>query len=271
MPHICTPLTFTNTHPEMAEGIKTYLRPWKQHKRNVSTSVKLKDLNILWFRNPSSSSKSLSISMNIAILQRIFPNSKLHLHGCSYFNKDPVRLLKASKKGIHTTTIRLAFIPWKPQGGLRSSNGSNGKRQKSALNARSDRRHQETKAVSQAGILNLLEIGWKSWKKWNICGTIWRIRIPRSFTSSSFLQVLEQPTQQGFMSGLISRRSQDEELNIPKHDARCLEDYWYEAGEESVGEIYDRINAIKKLMEKNREWHSRRVSYQPRRWKFTSW
>ena len=41
------------------------------------------------------------------------------------------------------------------------------------------------------------------------------------------------------VSRLISRRSQDEELNIFKHDARCLEDYWYEAGEELVGEIYD--------------------------------
>lgn len=43
-------------------------------------------------------------------------------------------------------------------------------------------------------------------------------------------------------SRLISRRSQDEELNIFKHDARCLEDYWYEAGEELVGEIYDRVD-----------------------------
>ena len=37
-----------------------------------------------------------------------------------------------------------------------------------------------------------------------------------------------------------------EELNIFKHDARCLEDYWHEAGEELVGEIYDRIDNRKK-------------------------
>ena len=114
---ICLPLTFPNTNPEMAGLIKTYLHPWKQHKRNVNTSIRLNDFNILWFRNPSSRFKSLSYSMNIEMLQRIFPNPigsiapTWMLPFSTIFHLDFLKHgRKPTKKGIQTTTCLMSSL-----------------------------------------------------------------------------------------------------------------------------------------------------------------